>query len=173
MLPTLRGEVIDIGAGDGPAAALLAQDARWTAVEPAPSRALRAAVAARPGSRLFESGGESLDVTDGSADAAVLCTVLCSVADPARVLAEVVRVLRPGGRLVWFEHVGAAHRTWTRAVQRMYRPFGRWFDGGCDPTRDAEATLRSAGFASLELTRVEVPGPLWTSEPLVFGTAVR
>lgn len=172
-LPTLRGDVIDIGAGDGQAAPFLGADVRWVAVEPSPSRELRAATEARSDATLLEAGGESIPLPDGSADAAILCTVLCSVRDPAAVLAEVLRVVRPGGRLVFFEHVGAPRGTWTRAVQRLYRPYGRWFDAGCDPTRDTEATLRAAGFASIDCTAVEVPGPLRTREPLLFGSAVR
>jgi len=60
---------------------------------------------------------ENLPVPDASQDCVVATLVLCSVTDPPRALSEVLRVLRPGGRLLIMEHVGAAHGTWTRWLQ--------------------------------------------------------
>ena len=103
----LSGTVLDVGAGSGTSGRFLAPGAEWLALEPAPSARLVRAVEARPHSRLLQSVAEVLPRGDGDVDAAVCSTALCSVADPDGALAEILRVLRPGGRLVFFEHVAA------------------------------------------------------------------
>jgi len=98
-LGALSGTVLDVGAGSGTSGRFLAPGAEWLALEPAPSARLVRAVEARPRSRLLQSVAEELPLGDGDVDAAVCSTALCSVADPDGALAEILRVLRPGGRL--------------------------------------------------------------------------
>jgi ubiquinone/menaquinone biosynthesis C-methylase UbiE len=86
---------------------------------------------------------ESLPVADGSCDGAVVSLVLCSVPDVPGALAELMRVLKPGGRLRFFEHV-RSDRPATYAVQRMLDatvwPF---LGGGCHCGRDTGAGLKA------------------------------
>ena len=107
-----------------------------------------------------------------STAAVIASTVLCSVRDPARALEEVRRVLRPGGRLVFFEHVAGERGSWTSVLQAVYAPLSRLIDHGCDPHRDTAASIRDAGFASVEVKRMLAPGVLGTVEPLIEGVAV-
>lgn len=171
-LPTLAGTVLDLGAGSGVAVETLPASVHWIALEPRPSRRLSARVGERGGSRLIASAAEDIPLADASVDAVIASTVLCSVADPARVLAEVRRVLRPGARLVFFEHVGSRPGEPGRIVERLWRPIARVVDKGCDPTRDTFETLRAAGFSALDVTDARYPGGLGTSVRVIHGAAL-
>src|SRR5690242_6004104 len=76
---------------------------------------------------------ERLPAEDDSVDAVVSTLVLCSACDPARVLREIRRVLKPGGRFVFLEHVAAPQGTRLRTVQRWIRPVWRRIADGCHP----------------------------------------
>ena len=90
-----------------------------------------------------------------------------------QVVAEVRRVLKPGGRFVFLEHVAAPSGTRLRKVQEMiHRPW-HWLGEGCNLTRDTAATLESAGFASLELESFD-SGLTWAPySPHIAGVAIR
>jgi ubiquinone/menaquinone biosynthesis C-methylase UbiE len=173
-LPTLRGDVLDLGAGTGAAVDHLVPEVRWIALEPSrnAARELDDRARRRPHSQVLRAGAEDVPLPDASVDAVIAGTVLCSVRDPARALAEVRRVLRPGGRFVFFEHVGAPPKTWTRFLQSAYAPLSRRIDDGCDPTRDTAARIRAAGFRSVDLRDDFAPGILGTVDPLIQGVAV-
>jgi ubiquinone/menaquinone biosynthesis C-methylase UbiE len=93
---------------------------------------------------------------DGSVDAVLSTVVLCSVRDQERAVAEAVRVLRPGGRFVFFEHVAAPEGTWTRRLQGLSAPFSRLLDHGCDPTRQTWRTLERSGLRELDVVRLSL-----------------
>lgn len=173
VLPTLTGSVLDLGAGDGPSADHLAADVHWIALEPHPTDELRARVAEREGATLRTERAECLPLDDASVDAVIASAVLCSTRDQAATLAEIRRVLRPGGRLVFFEHVGVTNARWTRFVLRLYRPLSIRFDAGCDPCQDTESALRRAEFTSLTVDHADIPDALGTVVPLIWGEAIR
>ena len=114
LFADLSGDVLEIGAGTGANLAYLPPGVRWTGVEPNPwsvERAARRAATLGVTASFATTRAEHLPADDGTF-AAVICTlVLCSVRDPAAVLAEARRVLRPGGRLVFIEHVAAPTNT--------------------------------------------------------------
>ncbi len=159
-LPALTGAVLDVGAGSGVSLAFLPRSARVTLLEPHRGSARQLdSIARRRGARVLRASAERIPLPAAAFDAAVCSFVLCSVADQDRTLAEVFRVLRPGGRLVIFEHVAAAPGTWLRRGQRLAAPFSRWLDRGCDPARDTETALRRSGFKITELSRADAIGP--------------
>jgi len=174
-LPGLRGVVLDIGAGLGQASDHLDASVSWIALEPAryARTELAERVATRSGARMLRTRAEQIPLPDASVDAVIACTVLCSVRDQPRVLAEVLRVLRPGGRMVFYEHVIAPAGTWSRFTQRVYAPISRLIDAGCDPSRDTAAAIRSAGFSIVDIHETEEPGPLRTIDPHIQGSATR
>ncbi|AYD89141.1 class I SAM-dependent methyltransferase [Actinomyces lilanjuaniae] len=173
VLPTLRGTVLDVGAGSGICGAALDPRAHWLALEPSPGRRLAAAVRARSRSRLLSATAEQIPLEDGSVDAVICSTVLCSVTDPPRALTEILRVLRHHGRLVFFEHVASAPGTAAHRAQRLVRPLTRLLGHGCDPCRDTAATIYRAGFSAVELETLRTGGPLGGLAPVIRGQAVR
>jgi ubiquinone/menaquinone biosynthesis C-methylase UbiE len=156
LLDGLSGRVVEVGAGSGanfphyPAAV-----AEVVAVEPEAylrEQASAAAASAAVPVTVVDGVADALPLEDGSCDAAVACLVLCSVPDQAHALAELRRVLRPGGELRFFEHVrgeSARMTRWQRLADRTFWP--RLF-GGCHTARDTVAAIAGAGFA-LERSR--------------------
>jgi ubiquinone/menaquinone biosynthesis C-methylase UbiE len=118
---------------------------------------------------------EALPVKSEGFDAAVLSLVLCSVRDVPRTLAELRRVLRPGGEVRFFEHGrggGRAMRLTQRVLDRtVYPPLA----GDCRLSRDTVTALRDAGFALGPYRRLLLPetGPRLPTSYCVLGTAWR
>ncbi len=102
------------------------------------------------------SGRGSLPFEDASFDSVVSLAVLCSVHDPDRVLAEIRRVLRPGGRFIFLEHVRSDHPQLARKQDRFERPWG-WIAGGCHPNRRTLESIEAAGFELVEVQHEERP----------------
>jgi len=154
----LRGVVVDLGAGNGPVLRYLKPGTVVHAIEPNPyfHRRLRAsAAAAEVELTVHEVPGEAMDLPDASVDAVVCTWVLCTVDDPAAVLREVRRVLRPGGQFVFIEHVAAPSGP-VRVVQRLvHRPW-RWTFEGCHTQRDTAAAIRAAGFAAVDVEEFRI-----------------
>jgi len=148
VIGTLRGTVLEIGAGTGGNLGLLAADAAWIGLEPDAGRRreLDAAAAAHGYPAALARSAEDTGLAAGSVDAVLATKVLCSVADPQAVLAEVLRVLKPGGRAVFAEHVAAPEGSFKRGLQRAASPFSATWDHGCRWDRDSAVLLADAGF---------------------------
>ncbi|MBK7875343.1 MAG: class I SAM-dependent methyltransferase [Planctomycetes bacterium] len=170
----LKGRVLELGAGAGANLARLCADVEYAAVEPNPwlRRELERTARELGRAALVRDGvAEALPFEDASFDAVVTTLVLCSVSDVERTLAEIRRVLRPGGTYVFLEHVAARAGSARRFRQRLARPFTRSLACGCHPDRELEPALRSAGFAHVDLEAFEVPLPI--VGPHVAGRARR
>jgi SAM-dependent methyltransferase len=166
--------VVELGPGVGANLRYLPHGATLVAIEPNPHmhRRLQAA-AGRRGVHLelHDRVAEGTDLADHSVDVVISSLVLCSVSDPARVLAEVRRILRPGGSFRFVEHVVAPARTPTRALQRMLRRPWAWTFEGCSCERDLERLIRTAGFASVTVERYRVHTPFVPFNTHIAGTA--
>jgi len=169
------GVVAEIGAGNGPNLRYLPPGTTVHAIEPNlyfHRRLERAAAHHGIDLTVHPVPGEAIDLDDASVDA-VMCTwVLCTVDDPAQVLREIHRILRPGGRLAFIEHVAAPVGT-VRRVQRLVRRPWRWAFEGCHTDRDTAAAIRAAGFASVEITEFPFRSTFVPVRTQIAGTAVR
>jgi len=176
LLGTLHGEVAEIGAGNGQSFRYLRPGTVVHAIEPNPHFHRRlTAEADRRGVKLVlhPVGAEQVDLPDGSVDAVVSSLVLCTVDDPAAVVAEVRRILRPRGRFVLLEHVAARPGSAVGRVQEaVFRPW-RWVFEGCHTNRDTVRTVRQAGFASVELRDIGMATPILPIRTQIAGTAIR
>jgi SAM-dependent methyltransferase len=176
LFGSARGTVVDLGSGNGATFRHLPHDIELHAVEPNPRfHARLRRTAARQGRDVVVHTvpGEAIDLPDGTADTVVCSWVLCTVADPSVVLAEIRRILRPGGRLLVVEHVAAPAGTATAAVQRLLSRPWRWLFEGCNLRRDTETAIRDAGFRDVRLEVVTMRGPAIPMRPQLIGSAVR
>jgi ubiquinone/menaquinone biosynthesis C-methylase UbiE len=150
------GVVVEIGAGTGANFGYIPAGTRLFAVEPSLQmhERLRArSEAAGIDLTILATGAEAIPLPDASVDEVICSLTLCTVSDPAQVLAEVRRILRPGGRFRFAEHVVAPRKGIRRGIQRLLRrPWGFVFEG-CNPGRDTIAAVASAGFAHVEAER--------------------
>jgi len=162
LVAGLRGHIVEIGCGSGAMFARYQDDVRVTAIEPDAAFAARARAAAADAAvpiEVIEAGGEQLPLADHAADAAVLALVLCSVAKVETVLAEVARVVRPGGEVRLLEHVRSPRRI-TGVLMDAVNPLWLRANGqGCRLNRDPLPALARAGF---EVDRVE-PFQVWSA----------
>jgi ubiquinone/menaquinone biosynthesis C-methylase UbiE len=170
--------VLEIGPGTGANLQYLPQGARWVGVEPNPfmHKALRAAAAARGvHAQIIAASAEVLQLPDDSFDAAIGTLVLCSVPRPQRAVEELRRVLKPGGRFYFIEHVAADRGSWLRLAQRWVRPAWRFLGDGCCPDRETEAVIRSAGFSAVECESFRAPRKAlpWIVSPQIAGWATK
>lgn len=174
LLGALEGTVIEIGAGTGANLAYLPRGVRWVGVEPNPAvrpYVERAARASGADAILVQAWAEALPFRNGVANAVVSTLVLCSVEDPAAVLAEIQRVLKPGGRFVFLEHVAAPPGTRTRRRQRLVRPLWRRLADGCTPDRETWRWIEQAGFRRLDCERFALNLPI--AGPHLAGVAIK
>ena len=142
------------------------------AVEPEPHlRELAEQAAATPPVpvRVIAARAEELPFEADSFDAAVVSLVLCSVGDPTRALAEIRRVLRPGGELRFWEHVAAPAGTRLARLQRAADSIWPRLFGGCHAGRDTVAAIERAGFAVERCRRFDFHGG--PTKPHVLGAA--
>jgi SAM-dependent methyltransferase len=166
--------VVELGAGVGANLRYLPAGTHLTAIEPNPymhARLRRAARSHGVDLEIRSVVGERIDLPDASADAVISSLVLCSVRDPDAVLAEVRRVLRPGGRFSYVEHVVAEPGTPTRWTQRILRRPWAWLFEGCSCERDLAGVIRSAGFTSVELEGYGIHSPFLPFNTQIAGTA--
>jgi ubiquinone/menaquinone biosynthesis C-methylase UbiE len=173
----LPSTVVEIGAGTG--ANLRYYPAGTTVIAIEPSAAMHAALAQRAEGhridvRIEESSVERLPFADASVDVVVSTLVLCSVDDPDTAIAEIHRVLRPGGRFLFLEHVIAPRPGLLRTSQRLIRrPWSRLFDG-CDTCRDTEATIRSLTWSRVDIAKRRPFDPVFFPvSQQIYGSVTR
>ena len=114
---------------------------------------------------------EHIDLPDHSVDSVISSLVLCSVTDPDRVLAEIRRILRPGGTYRFVEHVAAPAGTPTRVLQRMVRRPWAWTFEGCSCERDLESHVRAAGFDAVAVEHYRLHTPFVPFNTHIAGIA--
>jgi SAM-dependent methyltransferase len=174
LLGALTGTVVEIGPGAGANLGYFVPGIRWIGMEPNPfMHAYLKQEAERHGLEvdLRQGSAEQLDIEDSGADAVVSTLVLCSVPDPAGVLKEIRRVLKPGGRFVFIEHVAAPRGSWLRRLQRALRPLSKAFADGCHPDRETWRAIQDAGFARVDLEHFRAPAPIIS--PHIAGVAIK
>jgi len=176
MFADLPATVVEIGPGPGANLRYYRPGTRLIAFEPGPehhARLRRNAARRGVAVEIRARGGEDLDLPDASCDAVVATLVLCSVDDPASELAEIHRVLRPGGRLLFCEHVAAPPGSRTRRLQAWLRRPWRWLGGGCTLDRETHRLLHASGFAAVWMDCFTMGRLLGPVRPHVWGVAIR
>jgi len=178
LLAGLSGRVVELGAGTGLNFARYPSSVtEVVAMEPEPYLRARAIAAARRAPvpvRVVEAAADALPFEDGEFDMAVTSLVLCSVSDQAAALEELRRVLRPDGKLHFYEHVLAEDPRLAR-LQRGVDLFWPRLGGGCHTSRNTVAAIEQAGFQNVSCRRFRFRPCLLAApvSPMVIGQATR
>jgi len=178
LLAGLAVRVVEVGAGTGLNFRHYASTVtEVVAVEPEPylrARAAEAAVSTPVPVTVLDGVADHLPLDDASCDAGVASLVLCSVPDQAAALAELQRVVRPGGELRFYEHIRSTSPRLAR-LQRVVDVVWPHLIGGCHTSRDTIAAIEAAGF-TIERSRRFTFRPAITNAPVaphVVGLARR
>jgi len=174
LFANIHGDVLEIGPGTGPNLLYYPSDIHWIGIEPNPYMHLYLKKEAeRLGLNINIRSGtaERIDTEDNSMDAVVSTLVLCSVPNLPATLQEILRVLKPGGRFLFIEHVAAPRGTWLRKVQSGIKPLWKVLGDGCNPDRETWVALENAGFESVNYQPFEAPVPLVS--PHIVGVATK
>jgi ubiquinone/menaquinone biosynthesis C-methylase UbiE len=167
-----HGHVLEVGAGG--AENLRFYDLgdrvqRLTLAEPDPYMLHRAESEVRRTGlpvKVVQAAAEELPFPSGSFDTVVATLVFCSVEDQSAALAEVRRVLKPGGAFLFMEHVRSEHPVWSR-FQDIATPVNRVLGAGCRLNRDTIGAIDRAGFEVVRLSRVQPQFPLFVGTAIV------
>jgi Methylase involved in ubiquinone/menaquinone biosynthesis len=162
-VPQARGEVLEVGIGSGLNLPFYSSEvARVYGVEPSVGlqemARRRAAVGRTKVEFLLQSAEEVLPLADESIDTIVMTWTLCSIPDALRALAQMKRVLRADGRLLFIEH-GRSPEAGVTAWQDRLTPVWKKIGGGCHLNRKVDELLTTAGFVIAELRTSYLPGP--------------
>jgi ubiquinone/menaquinone biosynthesis C-methylase UbiE len=175
LLAAVTGDVLEVGAGTGHNLAYYGAAAEsLTLTEPDPTmlrRLERATAHAEREVIVLRAPAEDLPFDDATFDTVVSTLVLCGVDDQLRSAREIRRVLKPGGRLRFIEHVRSDHEPLARRQDRM-----NWLNrivAGCDCNRPTLRTLQRAGFALDDVIDGELPKSPSFVRPMIVGTATR
>jgi ubiquinone/menaquinone biosynthesis C-methylase UbiE len=173
LLAEAGGSVLEIGAGTGANLAHYNGVESLVLTEPEPAMLRRLQKKARdeaPLAKILRAPAEDLPFEDDSFDTVVSTLVLCGVDDQVRSLREIKRVLRPGGRLLFLEHVRSDDQALARFQDRM-----NWLNRivvDCDCNRPTLTTIEATGFSVSRLERTEMPKAPKFVRPLIVGSAV-
>ncbi|SEE85067.1 class I SAM-dependent methyltransferase [Jiangella alba] len=174
LFADLPDQIVEIGPGTGANLRYYRPGTRLLAIEPNVHMhgPLRAAARRHGISLELRLGSaERMALPDAAVDAVVSTLVLCTVPDPVAAVDEARRVLRPGGRLLFVEHVRAGGG-YGRLQRLTARPW-HWCFEGCDVRRDTEHTIRAAGFSSVDVQRYRLRSAFLPINPQIVGTATR
>lgn len=174
VLADARGRTIDLGAGTGANLGLFPEAVtELVLAEPDPHMAkqLRQRLAeSDERGEISEAPAQDLPFEDDSFDTAVFTLVLCTVPDPEASLAEAIRVLRPGGKLLFVEHVRAEEQDLARWQDRLEKPW-RFLADGCHCNRDTVAAIEASPLTLERVEKGTLPKALPIVKPLVRGSA--
>jgi ubiquinone/menaquinone biosynthesis C-methylase UbiE len=175
LLGSLQGRVLEIGAGAGANFSYYDRNITWIGVEPNLfMHAYLRDEAQRQGFEhieLHQGTAEALPLGDRSIDVVVSTHVLCSVSDPQQSMQEILRVLKPGGKFVFLEHIAATSGTPTRWLQDRIEPIWKTLFDRCHPNRETWKALETAGFEEVKEVRFSLSFPVVS--PHMAGVAMK
>ena len=178
LLGNVNGHVLEVGAGTGVNLSFYPRSVqRIVMSEPDPHMRAklgdRLAAENTTSAEVSDSSLETLPFPDGEFDFVTCMLVLCSVPDLKQAIAEVRRVLVPGGRLVFLEHVAADNRPDRLKWQRRLEPLWKRISGNCHLTRRTEQAILDGGFLLERIKRESMRKSMPLTRPTIRGIAVR
>jgi ubiquinone/menaquinone biosynthesis C-methylase UbiE len=173
FLAGARGRALEIGTGTGLNLDRWPREVELVLSEPDPhmvAQLRRKVERADRSAEVVQAPGEKLPFPDDSFDTVGFTYVLCTAPEPDAVLREIARVLKPGGRLLFLEHVRSPDPDLARWQDRLH---GAWyvFGHGCHCNRDTLATLEASPLEVERADRAEIPGTVPLVKPMLVGSA--
>ena len=161
IVPQASGDVLELGCGGGINMEFFdpAKITRFCGIDPSPGLLERSHAAAKAkgmDADIRGGIGEAIPFADGEFDTVLVTFTLCSVQEQMRVLAEMRRVLKPGGKALFLEHGGAPDvsvQKWQRRIEPMWKHIG----GGCHLTRPISGAYEAAGFKIANVEKGYMP----------------
>lgn len=178
LLAEAQGHVLEVGAGTGANLGYYTAKAQHiTGIEPVDTmlaQARRIAQKTAHGIPITLTTGDArnLPFADNNFDTVVACLVFCTIPEPEQAAKEVFRVLKPGGQLLFFEHVVSPHQR-TRSWQHRLNPVWRKMACGCEINRDTHQLFATAGFDYHELDDFIHPKVPALVAPIIRGRAMK
>jgi len=176
LVGTAAGRVLEIGGGTGANLPYYSQGVvELVIAEPSQPMARRLEPKLngyRIPTRILLTPAERLPLETGSFDYVVSTLVLCTVQDPTMALAEIRRVLKSEGRLLFIEHVRSENPRLAGWQDRLHRPWA-WFGCGCQCNRRTAENIRDAGFSVADLRQDELSSVPPLVRPVIVGVAAR
>lgn len=180
LLADVQGEVLELGAGTGRNLEFYRETgiSRLVMAEPDPHMRAKLRGAVRASSRagrveLRDDAAEALRFPDESFDVVVSTLILCTVQDATRAVREMTRVLRPGGQLVYLEHVAADDNQERLTWQKRLEPAWKRVAGNCHLTRRSHLVLEGAGLSLDGMVRESMRKAFPWVRPTVRGIAIK
>ncbi len=170
----LSGDVLEIGPGTGANLEYYPDKISLTGLEPNPHMQDYLKEKARRTGRTIEiitGMAEDIPAAADSFDAVVSTLVLCSVDSLHDSLAEIKRVLKPGGQFIFLEHVAAPQKSWLRTAQRFIKPLWKRMADGCHPDRETWKSIEKTGFQHVEIKHFKLSFPIVGSH--IMGRAIK
>ncbi len=174
LFANLQGKVLEISPRDGSNLPYYPKDIHWIGIEQnidMHSYLQKQAKKLGLKSDVRIGNGEWLDAEDNSIDTVVSTLVLCSVPNTNYTLQAILRVLKPGGRLLFIEHIAAHQGTLLRKLQNRISPIWKMLGDNCHPDRETWIALEKAGFNSINYEYFEVGLPIVS--PHIIGVATK
>ncbi|MCU7813984.1 MAG: class I SAM-dependent methyltransferase [Candidatus Thiodiazotropha sp. (ex Rostrolucina anterorostrata)] len=176
LFANLEGSVVEVGPGNGVNFRYYPKDLSVKAIEPNPYMHERLKESAQTHSvdmELISTSAEVLELDDASIDAVICTLVMCTIPNPEVALAEVHRVLKPGGHFIFIEHVAAPKGSGLRITQDLLQRPWRWLFEGCHTNRETARLIEAAGFNKVEYEGFKskiMPPPIL---PQIVGVAIK
>ena len=163
LFEMVEGNVLEIGPGNGTNLIYFSKATRWTGVEPNiffHRHIIKNANKLGRKITLKTGRAEKLSFEDASVDVVIGTLVLCSVSEIQSVLLEIIRVLKPGGRFYFIEHVAAPSDSWLGFLQRGVKPVWQYLFDGCQSNAKTLEELKKAGFSTVVYEEFRAPLPV-------------
>ncbi|MEH1919271.1 class I SAM-dependent methyltransferase [Nostoc sp.] len=174
LFANLQGKVLEIGPRAGANLPYYPKDIHWIGIEPnsqTHSSLQKQAEKLGLNINLRIGNAEWLDAEDNSIDTVVSTLILCSVPNIDYTLQAILRVLKPGGRFLFIEHVAADQGSLLRQIQNTVSPIWKAIGNGCHPDRETWIALGKAGFSSIHYERFDAQLPIVS--PHIIGVATK
>ena len=161
LVPEATGNVLEVGIGSGLNLPYYTGDVKVTGIDPSTELQVYAReVAERSGVEVdfLSLSGEDIPCEDNTFDSAVITWTLCTIPNPASALAEIRRVLKPSGKMIFAEHglsPDASVARWQSRINPVWKVIG----GGCNLNRNIDEMISQAGFTFEALETGYIPGP--------------